>query len=85
MQSYLKTKYSYNRKAEAAPLKAKGYCFIIQPEADSQASKIPFEDYRWIGSFVIQKVLSNDNYFVHRANTNKNNVLHRIRLKKICA
>ena len=81
MQSYLKYKDYYDRKAKAAPPKEKDYCFILQPKANSQASKLPFRDYRWIGPFVIQKVLSNDNYFVRRVNTNKTQILHRIRLK----
>ena len=82
MQSYLKYKDYYDRKAKAAPLKEKDYCFVLQPKADSQASKIPFKEYRWIGPFVIQKVLSNDNYIVRRLNTNKTQILHRIILKK---
>ena len=82
MQSLLKYKDYYDRKAKAAPLKEKDYCFVLQPKADTQGSKIPFKEYRWIGPFVIQKVLSNDNYIVRRLNTNKTQILHRIRLKK---
>ena len=82
MQSYLKYKDYYDRKAKAAPLKENDYCFILQPKGDSQASKIPFREYRWIGPFVVQTVLSNDNYIVRRLNTNKTQILHRIRLKK---
>ena len=82
MQSYLKYKDYYDRKAKAAPLKEKDYRFVLQPKADSQASKIPFREYRWIGPFVVQTVLSNDNYTVRRWNTNKTQILHRIRLKK---
>ena len=82
MQSYLKHKDYYDRKAKAAPLKKKDYCFVLQPKADSQASKIPFREYMWIGSFVVQTVLSNDNFTVRRLNTNKTQLLHRIRLKK---
>ena len=82
MQSYLKYKDYYDRKAKAAPLKENDYCFILQPKAASQASKIPFREYRWIGPFVVQTVLSNDNYTVRRLNTNKTQILHRIRLKK---
>ena len=37
MQSYLKYKDYNDRKAKAAPLKQKGYCFILQPKSDSQA------------------------------------------------
>ena len=68
MQSSLKYKKYYDRKAKAAPLKEKEYCFIIQPKDDSQASELPFGDYWWIGTFVIQKALSNDNYYVRRVN-----------------
>ena len=82
MQSYLKYKDYYDRKAKAAPLKEKDYCFVLQPKADNQASKIPFREYRWIGPFVVQTVLSNDNYIVRRLNTNKTQILHRIKLKK---
>ena len=82
MQSYIKYKEYYDRKAKAAPLKENDYCFVLQPKADHQGSKIPFRDYRWVGPFVVQKVLPNENYIVRRINTNKTQILHRIRLKK---
>ena len=82
MQSYIKYKEYYDRKAKAAPLKENEYCFVLQPKADHQGSKIPFRDYRWVGPFIVQKVLPNENYIVRRINTNKTQILHRIRLKK---
>ena len=82
MQSYLKYKEYYDRKAKAAPLQEKGYCFVLQPKADNQDSKIPFRDFKWTGPFIVQKVLPNNNYIVRRLNTNKTQILHRIRLKK---
>ena len=82
MQSYIKYKEYYDRKAKAAPLKENDHCFVLQPKADNQGSKIPFREYRWVGPFVVQKVLPNDNYIVRRINTNKTQILHRIRLKK---
>ena len=82
MQSYIKYKDYYDRKAKAAPLKENDYCFVLQPKADHQGSKIPFRDYRWVGPFIVQKVLPNENYIVRRINTNKTQILHRIRLKK---
>ena len=81
MQSYIKYKEFYDRKAKAAPLKENDHCFVLQPKADNQGSKIPFRDYRWVGPFIVQKVLPNDNYIVRRINTNKTQILHRIRLK----
>ena len=82
MQSYIKYKEYYDRKAKAAPLKENDHCFVLQPKADNQGSKIPFRDYRWVGPFIVQKVLPDDNYIVRRINTNKTQILHRIRLKK---
>ena len=82
MQSYIKYKEYYDRKAKAAPLKENDHCFVLQPKADNQGSKIPFRDYRWVGPFVVQKVLPNENYIVQRINTNKTQILHWIRLKK---
>ena len=82
MQSYIKYKEYYDRKAKAAPLKKNDYCFVLQPKAYHQGSKIPFRDYPCVGPFVVQKVLPYKNYIVRRINTNKTQILHRIRLKK---
>ena len=82
MQSYIKYKRYYDKKAKASPLKEKDYCFILQPKADHQGSKIPFRDFRWIGPYIVEKVLPNNNYIVRKLNTNKTQILHRIRLRK---
>ena len=82
MQSYLKYKESYDRKAKAAPLQQNDYCFILQPIADHQGSKIPFREYRWTGPYIVEKVLPNENYIVRKLNSNKTQILHRIRLRK---
>ena len=82
MQSYLKDKEYYDRQAKAAPLKQNDYCFILQPIADHQGSKIPFREYMWIGPYVVEKVLPNENYKVRKLNSNKTQILHRIRLRK---
>ena len=82
MQSYIKYKEYYDRKAKAAPLKENEYCFVLQPEAENQGSKIPFRDYRWVGPFIVQKVLTNENYIERRITTNKSQILHRICLER---
>ena len=82
MQSYINYKEYYDRKAKAAPLKENEYCFVLQPKADHQGSKIPLRDYRCVGPFIVQKVLPNENYIVRRINTHKTQILHRIRPKK---
>ena len=81
MQSYIKYKRYYDNKAEASSLKEKDYCFILQPKADHQGSKIPFRDFRWIGPYIVENVLPNNNYIVRKLNKNKTQILHRIRLR----
>ena len=82
LQSYLKYKEYYDRKAKAAPLGENNYCFILQPIADHQGSKIPFREYRWTGPYIVEKALLNEKYTVRRLNSNKTQILHRIRLRK---
>ena len=82
MQSYLKYKAYYDRKAKAAPLTTTDYCYILNPKADTQTTKIPFREFRWIGPYKVEKVLPNNNYIVRRLGTNKTQLLHRIRLRK---
>ena len=82
MQSYIKYKKYYDKKAKASPLKEKHYCFIHKPKADHQRSKIPLRDFRWIGPYLVEKVLPNNNYIVRKLNRNKTQNLHRIRFRK---
>ena len=82
MQSYIKYKRYYDKKAKASALKEKDYWFILQPKADHQESKIPFRDVRWVGPDSVEKILPNNNYIVRKLNTNKTQILHRIRLPK---
>ena len=82
MQLYLKYKEYYDRKAKAAPLQEGDYCFILQQQADHQGSKIPLREFRSIGPYVIGKGLPNENYIVCKLNSNKTQILHRIRLRK---
>ena len=82
MQAYIKYKAYYDRKANASKLKQADYIFILQPKADHQGSKIPFTDFRWIGAYIIEKVLPNNNYLVRKIGTNKTQILHRMRLRQ---
>ena len=56
--------------------------YTFQPKADHQGSKKPFRDFRWIGPYIVEKILPNINYIVRKLNTNKTQILHRIRLRK---
>ena len=78
----LDTRGNTTKKAKASPLKEKDYCFLLQPKADHRGSEIPFRDFRWIGPYLVEKVLPNNNYIVRKLNANKTQNLHRIRLRK---
>ena len=55
MQSYLKYKAYYDRKAKASPLETTDYCYILNPKADTQATKIPFREFRWKGPYKVEQ------------------------------
>ena len=82
MPSYLKYKEYYEGKARAAPLQLNNYCFILQPIADHQGSKIPFREFRWIRPYIVERVLPKENYIVRKLNSNKTQILLRIGLRK---
>ena len=82
MQSYIKYRKLYDKKAKASAFQEKVYWYIIQPTADQQGSTKRFRDFRWIGPYVVQKALSNEIYIVCKVNTNKSQILHRIRFCK---
>ena len=77
MQSYIKYKQYYDKKATATPLKVNDYCYVRNPKADNQSMNFAFKDCIWTGPYVVVKVLSNNNYVLRRTGTQ---TLHRIRL-----
>ena len=83
MQAYIKYKAYYDKKANASKLKEADYVYILQPKADHQGSKIPFTELRWIGPYIIEKVLPNNIYLVSKIGTNKTQVLHRMRMRHV--
>ena len=82
MQAYIKYKAYYDKKANATKLKQSDYVYIFQPKADHQGRKIPFTDFRWIGPYIVEKVLPNKFYVVRKIGTNKTQILHRLRLRQ---
>ena len=81
MQSYLKYKRYYDKKATATPLKNNDYCYVLNPKADNQSMKFAFKVCIWTGPYIVVKVLSNNNYVVRRTGTRYTQTLHRIRLR----
>ena len=72
MQSYIKHKRYYNKKAKVSQvsrLKEKYHCIILHPKAVHQGSKLPG---------LVEKVLPNNIYLVRKLNSNKTKILHRI-------
>ena len=82
MQAYIKYKAYYDKKANASKLQKVGYVYVLQPKADHQGSKLPFTEFCWIGPYIIEKVLPNNNYLVCEIGTNKTQVLHRMRMRQ---
>ena len=71
MQSYIRYKEYYDKKAKAFSLKEKISRFKLQPKANHQVSKIMLRDFRWIGPYLVGKVLPNNNHIVRKRKTNK--------------
>ena len=82
MRTYIKYKAYYDKKANASKLKEADYVYVLQPKADHQGSKIPLTEFRWIGPYIIEKALPNNNYLVLKIGTNKTQVLHRMRMRQ---
>ena len=82
MQAYIKYKAYYDKKANASKLKKADYVYILQPKADHQGSKIPFTEFRWMGPYIVEKALPNNNYLVRKIGTDKTQVLHRMRMRQ---
>ena len=80
MQAYVKYKAYYDRKVKASKLKKADFVNVLQLKADHQGNRIPLTEFWWIGSYIIEKVLPNNNYLVRKIGTNKTKVLHGMRI-----
>ena len=76
------TKLIMIKKTNYSKLKQSDCVYILQPKGDHQGSKIPFTDFRWIGSYIVEKVLPNNIYLVRKVGNNKTQILHRMRLRQ---
>ena len=52
-------------------------------KADRQGSRISFTEFRWIDPYIIEQVLTRNNYLVRKIGTNKTQVLHRMRMRQL--
>ena len=81
MQSCIRYKQYYDKKANAHPLHVNEYCYALHPNANTQGTKIPFREYLWTGPYIVVKVLPNNNYLIRKLPTKFTQILHRIRLR----
>ena len=82
MQAYIKYKAYYDKNANASKLKEADYVYILQPKADHQGIKLPFTEFRWMGPYIVEKLLPNNNYLVRKIGTDKTQVLDRMRMRQ---
>ena len=82
MQAYIKNKAYYDKKANASKLKEAEYLYVLQQKADHQRTRFPFTEFRWIGPYIIEKALPNNNYLVLKIGTNETQVLHWMRMRQ---
>ena len=80
MQAHIRYRAYYDKKANASELKEAENVCVLQPTVNYQGIKISFTEFPWIGPYIIEKVLPNNNYVVRKIGTNKTQVLHRMRL-----
>ena len=71
MQSYIRYKQYYDKKANAHPLHVNEYCYALHPRAKTQSIKIPFKEFLWTGPYIVVKVLLNNNYLLYRRTIHK--------------
>ena len=82
MQAYILYKAYYDKKAKVSMLKEADYVYVLQPKVHHQGRKIPFTNFWWIGPYIIEKMLPNNNYLVRKIGTNKTQVFHRMRMRQ---
>ena len=72
MQSYIRFKFSYDKKAKVLPLQENDYCFILQHKTEHKGSKAPFRNLRWIGLYMVKRKTPNENYKVRKKKIRQN-------------
>ena len=82
MQAYIKHKVFYNKKANASTLKKSRLRNCLTAESRSSREQISFTEFWWIGPYIFEKVLPNNNYLVRKIGTKKTQVLHRMRMRQ---
>ena len=74
LQAYIKCKAYYDKQAKCPKPERKDYVYVLQLKTDHQVSTITFTELRWIGPYVIEKALPNNNYLVRKIVEDKTQV-----------
>ena len=82
MQANIKYKAYYDKKANASQLKEADNVHVLHRKAVHQGSKVLFTEFWWLGPYIFEKVLPNNNHLVHKIGTNKTQVRHRKRMRQ---
>ena len=81
MQAFIKCKSKYDKKTNASNIREQQNVCVLQSDADHKGTKIPFTNFRWIGPYIVEKALPNNNFLVRKFGANKTQVLHCIELR----
>ena len=82
MNAYIKYKVYYDEKTNASKLREAEFCIRLTTESGSSRVKIPFIKFWWIGPYIFENLLPNNNYLVRKIGTNKMQVLCCMRLRQ---
>ena len=69
MKSHLNYEKYYDRKSKAAPLQQNDttVSYFIQLQT-TRSQEVLFQEYRWIEAYIVENVLTNENYIVRKFN-----------------
>ena len=81
-QTFIKYKAYSDKKSKASESKKADFVFVLQLKTDHLGNKILFTDFRWIGLFNNEKVLTNYNYLVCKFGTIKIQMPHCMQLRQ---
>ena len=79
IQAYIKYEVYYDKKANASKLKQAD---VLQSKADHYWSGIVFMEFRWIGTYILEKLLPDNNYLVRKIGNNKTQMLHGMQMRQ---
>ena len=81
LETYLKNKKYYDKKANAKPLALHSFCLLLNPRLDTQKQKMDKMEPKWLALYRVEKIFPRDNYLIREVQTHHTQIVHRIRLR----